>query len=119
MALSNTIDLVRLALKGDGTITPDVQEEVIALLEGKRHTGLTDNTPIDRCLSREEVAKIMGVSPRTITSYAKEGIIASICNGTQGKRASGYSEKSVREAMAKRRRNLVAFSQSQMATTMA
>lgn len=108
MATSGTRDIIGAAMKADPTVTEDVRKDVLRLLDGKANTGLTDTRPIDRALTRNEVARIMGVKPRTVTYYARRGIIRPICNGEKGTRASGYSEKSVREAMERGTNNAAA-----------
>ncbi|MCR5750745.1 MAG: hypothetical protein K6G91_02175 [Kiritimatiellae bacterium] len=44
----------------------------------------------------------MNCSTKTVTRYARRGIIRPLCLGEKSKRASGgYSEASVREALAR------------------
>lgn len=56
--------------------------------------------PIDRVLTRGQVAQILGCTKKTVTTYARRGIIRAIRNGEKGLRANGYSEQSVRKLMA-------------------
>ena len=56
----------------------------------------------DRLVSRKEAARILGVSLATISAYASQGIIRPVRLGAIGARASGYSLKSIRAAMATR-----------------
>lgn len=100
--LKNTVDAVTALLRCDPTITPEQSRAALDALEGKTSATYTDPTPIDRTLSRATVAEILGVSTRTVTLYAKRGIIRPCRFGADGKRAVGYSEKSVRDALAKR-----------------
>jgi len=84
----------------DPTITIDEKAAVFDILEKKNAAIYTDQTPLDRTLSREQVAQILGCSTKSVSNYAKRGIIRAICLGAKGERASnGYSEKSVREAL--------------------
>lgn len=100
MATSSTRQMIALLMKDDPTITDDVRTEVLHLIDGKATPGLTDTSPIDRTLTRDEVASIMGIGKRTVCYYAKRGIIRPLRHGAMGKRAVGYSEQSVRAAMA-------------------
>lgn len=100
--LKTTEKAVGALLACDPSITQEQIRSAIATLSGKASDALTDPTPIDRALPRDAVAKILGVSRRTVTLYARRGIIRACRFGEGGKRACGYSERSVREAMAKR-----------------
>lgn len=100
MATSETRQMVGLLLKNDPTVGQDVRTEVLRIIDGKATPGLADDRPMDRALTRDDVAKLMGVKPRTVTYYARRGIIRPLRYGAKGVRASGYSEQSVRAAMA-------------------
>lgn len=100
MATSGTRDIIGAAMKADPTVTQEVREEVLHLLDGKANAGLIDHRPMDRALTRDEVCKLMGVRPRTVTYYARRGLIRPLRYGAKGVRAMGYSEQSVRAAMA-------------------
>lgn len=56
----------------------------------------------DRPISRKEAARLLGVCPQTVCLYARRGILRPIRFGATGARASGYSLRSVREAIANR-----------------
>ena len=56
----------------------------------------------DRPVSRSEAARLLGVCPQTVCLYARRGIVRPIRLGAVGARASGYSLRSIREAIAKR-----------------
>lgn len=99
MATSGTRDIISAAMKADPTVTNEVRKDVLRLLDGKANAGLTDTRPMDRALTRDEVARLMRVKPRTVTYYARRGLIRPLRYGEKGLRAMGYSEKSVREAM--------------------
>ena len=100
--LKTTEKAIGALLACDPSITQEQIRSAIATLSGKASDALTDPTPIDRALPRDAVAKILGVSKRTVTLYARRGIIKACRFGKDGKRAVGYSEKSIREAMSKR-----------------
>ncbi len=61
-----------------------------------------DNRPMNRVLSRQAVARLIGVSPRSVSIYARQGIIEAVCLGKTAKRANGYSESSVCDAIMRR-----------------
>lgn len=100
MATSETRQMVGLLLKNDPTVEQNVRIDVLRIIDGKTMPGLADDRPMDRALTRDEVAKRMGVKPRTVTYYARRGIIRPLRFGVKGVRASGYSEQSVNAAMA-------------------
>ncbi len=101
MALSETRQMIGLILKNDSTVTQEVKNEILLFLDGKKTAGLVDNSPLDRVLSRREVAEIMGVTARTVSAYARRGLIRPLRYGADAKRATGFSEQSVRAMLAK------------------
>lgn len=105
MATTGTKVIIAEAMKADPTVSQDIREAVVRLIDGKGNAGLTDETPMDKVLTRSEVAKIMGVKPHCVTVYARNGIIRPIRLGPSGFRAIGYSAQSVREAMARNRKS--------------
>ena len=56
----------------------------------------------DRPVSRSEAARLLGVCRQTVCLYARRGIIRPVRFGAAGARASGYSLRSIREAIARR-----------------
>ena len=56
----------------------------------------------DRPVSRSEAARLLGVCWQTVCLYARRGIIRRVHFGAAGARASGYSLRSIREAIATR-----------------
>lgn len=84
----------------DPSISKPQADAALAILSGESAAGLTNPEPIDRALSREAVAQLLGVSKRTVTQYARCGVIRPLRFGAGGKRAVGYSEMSVRAALA-------------------
>ena len=83
----------------DPSITPAMLKQALHILDGKTATAFTDPEPMDRVLTRQQVAEIMHKDVRTVSVYARKGLIRKISCGELGKRASGYSEQSVRELM--------------------
>ena len=55
----------------------------------------------DKVVSRREAAQLLGVCPQTVSLYVRRGVIRPVRLGETGARASGYSLKSIREALAK------------------
>ena len=55
----------------------------------------------DRVVKRREAARMLGVSPQMISVYGRTGKLRRIHMGEAGERASGYSLKSIKEALAK------------------
>lgn len=76
------------------------QVAVVDILNGRTAIHLVDQTPIDRIVTREQVAEIGNVSPKTVTKWANRGLIRRVYGGIGGKRATGYTESSVRAFLA-------------------
>lgn len=82
-----------------GNATREQLERIDAILAGRdiQQPAETERPKtIDRTLTRAQVAEILGCSTKTVTTYAKRGLIRPYRNGTQGVRARGYSAESVR-----------------------
>ena len=65
-------------------------------LNGKGTRSITDAQPLDRVLSPAQTAALIGRSTKTVRELCKRGKIRAVKCGANGQRASGYSEKSVR-----------------------
>jgi len=97
---ATTRSILTATLKGDASVSPQEITAVFNILEGKTAAAYTNQAPLDRALSRSQVAEILGCCEKTVSTYAVRGIIRPIKLGAKGRRASnGYSESSVREAM--------------------
>lgn len=107
MALTVTRQIILLVLQTDPTINETVRKSVMRALDDDALASGTGCTQPDKVLSRNEVARIMGVKPRTVTYYAKRGVIRPIRNGVKGSRASGYSAQSVQDAMSRQAPSVV------------
>ncbi len=85
----------------DATITDERQGAALDALEGKPRTveTVTDAKPLDRVLTRAEVAAILKCSTKSVTRYAQQGKIRAVHFGTEKKKALGYSAASVAEAL--------------------
>lgn len=55
----------------------------------------------DKAVSRKEAARMLGVCPQTVSLYVRRGVIRPIRLGETGARATGYSVKSIKAALAK------------------
>lgn len=95
MALKVTKDMVRLACASDPTITDARVKAVLAELDGEGVREVMQDEPPPRAYSREQVAALMGVNRKTITGYAKRGLLVPIYSGAGGKRAQAYTGESV------------------------
>ena len=51
--------------------------------------------PPPRAYTRAQVAALIGVSTRTVTQYARRGLLTPLCTGATGKRAQSYTGDSV------------------------
>ena len=54
---------------------------------------------VDRVLTRRQVAKLLNVTPTSVSNYAKRGLIRRVAFGARGIRSNGYAESSVRELL--------------------
>ena len=56
--------------------------------------------PPPRAYTREQVAALLGVNRRTITGYARRGLLVPIYSGAGSKRAQAYTGESVAALLA-------------------
>lgn len=103
MALQTIIDATRALWKSDPSITPEQAQAGIDALLGRTSAGLAVSAPLDRALTRQQVADLLCVKPHTVSDYARKGLIRAFRFGAKGKLASGYSAQSVRELMEQRK----------------
>ena len=97
---ATTKAVVSATLEGDASVSPQERVAVFNILEGKTAAAYTNPEPLDRTLTREQVAEILHCSTRTVSRYAHTGIIRPVMLGKNRRRASnGYSEASVRAAL--------------------
>jgi hypothetical protein len=87
-------EAVRAVCHTDPSITESRIETVIAALEGKKEKGSNDR-PFARAYARGEVAAFLGVTPKTVTGYAKRGLLIPLYTGAGAKRARSYTGESV------------------------
>lgn len=98
--LDYTKAIISTALRGDSTIAPEQARAALDALGGKSIVSFVNTAPMDRVIPRTVAAQLLGVTERTVTAYAKRGKIRAVKNGAGGKRATGYSESSIRECLA-------------------
>lgn len=92
-----TKQLIEIAFTQDESIPAEVKSAVVEILEGKKPIGQTEREPLDRILSRLQVAALFGCRPENVDYYGRMGYIRRV--SITGKDAQGYSEQSVREAL--------------------
>ena len=90
-----TKQLIEIAFTQDESIPDEVKNAVVEILEGKQPIGQRE--PLDRILSRLQVAAVFGCRPENVDYYGRMGYIRRV--SITGKDAQGYSEQSVREAL--------------------
>ena len=92
-----TKQMIELSLGQDETIQPEIKAAIIGILEGKTEVVPAAQAPLDRVLSRLQVAALFGCRPENVDYYGRMGYIRRV--SITGKQAHGYSEQSVREAL--------------------
>ncbi len=97
-----TEQIIRVAIQSDETIADKgLIEKVLAMLTGSDNQ-LVDSSPMDRVLSRSDVQSLFGFkSPKSVDQYARKNIFERVTLPGNS-RACGYSESSVRKALAAR-----------------
>jgi len=99
-----TEQIIRVAIQSDETIADKgLIEKVLAMLTGTGSDNrLVDTSPMDRVLSRSDVQSLFGFkSPKSVDQYARKNIFERVTLPGNS-RACGYSESSVRKALAAR-----------------
>ena len=84
--------IILAAAKADETITPEQIANAITALKGDASVG---EKPPSRVVRPREVAKRLGVSRKTLCSYGKRGLLASVYAPDKPSRRLGYTEESV------------------------
>ena len=97
--LDKTLGVVETVCAMDPSIDRARLRNALRVLAGE--LGVSGVTEVDdKAVSRKEAAQMLGVCPQTISLYVRRGIIRPIRLGAMGARASGYSVKSIKEALA-------------------
>ena len=89
--------IIRATCQQDGSIPASRINEAIAVLRGEAATTRTD-TPakLEPVLKRQEVARLLGITPKGVDYHAKHGRLVRV---KLGSRACGFSAESVRRLM--------------------
>ena len=94
MALKTTLDAVRSICYADPSITAAQIKSALSELSGDGVREMRSEPP-PRAFSVAQVAALTGKSRRTISLYAKRGLLTPIYSGATGKRAQAYTGESV------------------------
>ncbi len=94
MALKSTMEIVKAACAADPTINAAQTKGALAELNGEGIREMMGEPPT-RAYTREQVAALLGVNRKTVTSYARRGLLVPIYSGASGLRAQGYTGESV------------------------
>lgn len=92
--LSPTKSIIEAACAADPTITAAQVKSAIAELSGKG-VGEMRGEPPPRAYTVAQVAELLGKSRRTISAYARRGLLTPIYSGETGARAQAYTGESV------------------------
>lgn len=74
-------------------------------LDGKGCGAVTSPEPIDRVLSRQQVAALLGCSTKAVSDKVRRGALVAVYGGANATRMTGIRESSVREYIAKGKPN--------------
>lgn len=94
MAMKSTLDAVRAICQADPTINATQTKSALAELSGEGVREMRGEPP-PRAFSVAQVAELTGKSRRTISLYARRGLLVPIYSGATGKRAQAYTGASV------------------------
>jgi hypothetical protein len=97
--LDLTRDMIRDIAKHDPSITPEMLKAGLAAFAGRGAGWRVDDSPVDQVVKRGEVARLLGVSVRTVSAYGRRGLLVGVRPGAHGARNVGYSLASVRRFM--------------------
>ena len=97
--LKSTKEAVRAICATDPTINATQLRAALAELDGEGTREMLQSEPPPRAYSPAQVAALLGKSRRTVTTYAKRGLLTPIYSGATGKRAQGYTGASVRDLL--------------------
>ena len=98
--LDTTIRAVETVCAMDPSIDRARLRDALRVLAGE--LGVSGVLEVDdKAVTRKEAARMLGVCPQTVSLYARRGVIRPIRLGEAGERATGYSFKSIKAALAK------------------
>ena len=92
--MRSTRDAVKAICAADPSINAAQVKAALAELDGEGIREVVGEPPL-RAYTREQVAALLGVNRKTITGYAKRGLLVPIYSGAGGKRAQAYTGESV------------------------
>lgn len=94
--LPSTYELIRAALKTDPSLSIADRTAILTLLRaGKPHTPKSDRfQPPARVLRRQEAAKLLGCSPRSLDRWSQAGFLPKFRLPGRS-RAAGYRHRDV------------------------
>ncbi len=87
-------------IQGILTATPAQRRELERVLKGEAPTPTNESQAADRAITRKEAAKLLGVHPKTVSTYGRRGLIRRLALGAGGERAFRFSLKSVTDLLA-------------------
>lgn len=94
--MKTTKDTVRAICTTDPSISLEQMKTALAALNGE----VVVSKPPDRGLSRRQVAAMLGVSLKTVSTYTQRGLIKGLSLGDRRGYIHRYSEESVRALLA-------------------
>ena len=92
--MPTTENAIKAICAADPSITAAQVKAALAELSGKGVREMQGEPP-PRSYTPEQVAKLTSKSRKTISNYARLGLLTPIYTGAKGKRAQGYTGESV------------------------
>ena len=89
-----TRKIISAALAADGSVPPSVSKSALVLLDGG--TGGAWVRPVGRLMRVSEVAKLAGVSSRTVRNWCRDGLLVPVRGPAPRFVMKGCTESSVR-----------------------
>ena len=102
--LKSTRDAIAAICAADPSVTALHVKAALAELDGEG-VRCVMTEPAERAYTREQVAALLHRNPKTVSRYARQGLLTPIFGGADGKRATGYSGSSVKALLAGGRRS--------------
>ena len=92
--LPTTYDAIKAICAADPSVSAAQVKAALAELSGKGIREMQGEPP-PRAYTPAQVAELLGKSRRTISAYARRGLLTPIYSGETGARAQGYTGESV------------------------
>ena len=92
--MATTENAIKAICAADPSISAAQVKAAIAELSGNGVQEMRGEPP-PRAYTPAQVAELLGKSRRTVTAYAKRGLLTPIYSGASGERAQGYTGESV------------------------